>query len=122
MNADFVAGSGTVRALDRATGQVQWRDSFQLVPGGDAFANAVAVAGDTIYTGGAAQDSTGGYRWSLRVYDAKGTLRGRDEGDPGSINALAAGEGRVYAAGFIGLFDTPTFAVRAYRRAERGED
>lgn len=122
MNADFLAGFRTVRALDRKTGRVQWLDSFQLAPGGDAFAVSVLVDGDVVFTGGAAQDATGEYVWSLRTYDAHtGTLRDQDEGDLGGINALAGRNGRVYATGFLGTFNTPVFAVRAYRNVPRGE-
>ncbi len=122
MNADFLAGFRSVRALDRKTGRVQWLDSFQLAPGGDAFAASVLLDDDVVFTGGAAQDATGEYVWSLRTYDAQtGTLRDHDEGDLGGINALAGRNGRVYATGFLGTFNTPVFAVRAYRNVPRGE-
>src|SRR4029079_8275627 len=96
MNADFLAGFRTVRSLDRKTGGGQWLGSFQLAPGGDAFSASVLVDGDVVVTGGAAQDASGEYRWSLRTYEAaSGILRASDEGDLGAVNALAGRNGRL---------------------------
>ena len=96
---------------------MRWHDSFQLAPGGDAFATTVVSSGRSVATGGWVQDAAGRYTWSLRTYDVRtGALVDRDEGDIGGLNSLAEGEGRLFAAGFVGgdASSPAAFAVRAY--------
>ena len=90
------------RALDARSGALLWRDTFQDVPGGDAFPTAFIASGHRVVVGGWAQDANGDYAWTLRALDlATGLVVWDERVASGGVNALAAIGGRVFAAGFL---------------------
>ena len=101
-DADFLGCSFTSRALDISSGELLWRDAFQIVPGGDANAVDLVVQGGQVFVGGYAQDATGQYGWLVRIYDARsGALLDEDRVPSGFAFALAQDDERIYATGVI---------------------
>jgi outer membrane protein assembly factor BamB len=109
----------STRAFDARTGAPLWQDTFQDAPGGDAFAQAVAVSTNRVFVGGWAADATDVYRWRIRVFDlGSGAVLAdeQDAADGGGVNTLVASGSRVFAAGFLDRADGGgDFTVRAYR-------
>jgi len=111
-DANFVACSFAVRALDPSSGGIFWTNRFQHVRGGDSNVNAIVARGNRVFAAGNAQDAAGRYQWALRIHDGfTGALLKMDLVAPGNINAVVPTEDLVYATGDI----AGAFTVRAYR-------
>jgi hypothetical protein len=102
-----------------AGGDLVWEDHVDTA-GGDDLLNALAVRRGRVFAAGFDTNTAGNRDFLVRAYDAdSGTLLWKDQvdtaGDADRAFALAAGAGRVFAAGFGTNADgNQDFLVRAY--------
>lgn len=111
-------------AYDPATGDLLWREHFDL-PGREEFVRSLAARRGLVVVGGASTDlEEADFAWLVRAHDARsGALRWSDEAAPGQgaalVQGVAIGGGRVFAAGSAS--DASGFThwlVRAYDAAD----
>ena len=129
-NSVFVAGhthaSGIgsafiVRAYSAKDGRLLWEDYYERAGNGDAWAEAIAVKGSSVFVAGHTSTGTGGIAFTVRAYSAKdgrllwGDDYDREGGGSDRANAIAVQGNSVFVAGrtytSAGRF---AFTVRAY--------
>lgn len=132
-NAVFVAGNsrptaatGTdlvLRAYDARTGNLRWKDQFDLASFNDSSAGIVSI-GELVVVAGYAQTATGDTDFLVRAYRSRdGALAWQDRynraGNNDSALLVATSGERLFVAGVTNGGTNPDLLVRTYH-AKRG--